>query len=102
MGSYAVRSTTLPHERGVRRLLAHDGGGDADGVDDVLIAGAAAEISLQRVPDLLLGGVGVLREQIDRGEDHAGRAEAALQPVLLPERLLQRMQPVRRRAPRSS
>ena len=31
-------------------------------------------------------------DQIDRGHDHAGRAEAALQAVMLAERLLHRMQ----------
>src|SRR5690349_18142568 len=76
----------LLHELRGGCLLAHDGRGDADGVDDVLVAGAPAEIPLHHVAHLLLGRIRVLREQIERGEDHPRRAESALQPVLVPER----------------
>ena len=66
---------------------------------DVVVAGAAAEVALEPEPDLALGRVGVLLEQRDRGEHHARGAEAALQPMLLVERLLDRMQlPVARQA----
>src|SRR3989442_1209207 len=72
-------------------LLARAGRG-LDRGDDVLIARAAAQISLERVADLGLGRLGLRREQIGRRHDHAGSAKAALQPVLLPKRLLQRVQ----------
>src|SRR2546426_5471932 len=71
-------------------LLARAGRG-LDRGDDVLIARAAAQISLERVADLGLGRLGLRREQISRRHDHAGSAKAALQPVLLPKRLLQRV-----------
>ena len=41
--------------------------------------------------DLRVAGVGVALQQADRRYHHAGCAEAALQAVLLPERLLDRM-----------
>ena len=66
--------------------------GVLNGVDDVLIAGAAAEIAGNAFADLALGGRRVVVEQVDAGHDHAGRAESALQAVLLPEALLQRVQ----------
>src|SRR5690606_15589782 len=59
---------------------------------DVLVSGAAAQISFETVPHLLVARVGVLGEQIDGRHDHPGRTEAALQGVLLTERLLDRMQ----------
>ena len=37
-------------------------------------------------------GFGVVAQQVDRGHDHPGRAEAALQAVLLVEGLLHRVQ----------
>src|SRR6478752_3458763 len=60
--------------------------------DDVLVAGAAAQVAGQRPAHVLLGRVGVLVEERLGGQHHARRAEAALQTVLLPEALLQRMQ----------
>src|SRR5690606_13870908 len=55
------------------------------GADDVAVPGAPAEVALQALPDLVLGGVGVLPDQIDRRHDHSGSAVAALQRVLLVE-----------------
>src|SRR5438105_1497634 len=46
--------------------------------DDVVVAGAAAEVALERVPDLLFRRARVLLEDRDRGQHHARRAEAAL------------------------
>src|SRR6476660_7307507 len=77
-------SLVLGRAQGGRRGL--------NGLDDVLIAGTTAEITLERVPNLRLARIRVALEQIDRGQDHARRAETALEPVLLPERGLQRMQ----------
>src|SRR5207248_2520953 len=61
------------------------------GFDDVLVAGAAAQVAGQRPAHVLLGRVGVLVEERLGGQHHARRAEPALQTVLLPEALLQRM-----------
>ena len=55
---------------------------------DVLVAGAAAEVALQSPLDLLVGGRRVLLQEIGGGHDETGSAEAALQAVLVPERLL--------------
>ena len=57
-----------------------------------MVAGAAAEVARERLADLLLGRVRVALQQVGRGHDHARRAVAALQAVVLPERLLQRVQ----------
>src|SRR5579864_7635078 len=61
-------------------------------VDDVLVAGATTEIAFEAVPDLFFGRVGIPLEQLSRGHDHTGRAEAALEAVLVPERFLDWMQ----------
>src|ERR687888_802740 len=64
-----------------------------DGLDDVLVAGAAAEVALEPAPDLRVGQpVAVRAEELDAGHDHPRRAEAALERVALPEGLLQRME----------
>ena len=62
------------------------------GLDDVVVARAAAEVALEAEPDLLLGGVRVLLEQVDALHDHPRRAEPALEAVALAERLLHRVQ----------
>src|SRR5579884_360717 len=72
-------------------------GGVLDGLDDVDVAGAAAQVALDAALDLVFGGIGVGLQQVDGLHDHARRAEAALQAVLLPEALLHRVQPARRR-----
>ena len=54
-----------------------------------MIAGASAVAARQRLPDLLRGGIWPPREEILRGEQHAGRTEAALERVLDREGLLQ-------------
>ena len=61
-------------------------------LDDVDVAGAAAEVAGDGVANLVVGGLGLLLEESVAGHQHAGRAEAALQPVLLKEALLQRME----------
>src|SRR5919108_179940 len=64
-----------------------------DGLDDVLVAGAAAEVALEPAPDLRVGQpLAVRAEELDAGHDHPRRAEAALERVALPEGLLQRME----------
>src|SRR4029077_18521807 len=61
-------------------------------LDDVVVAGTAAEVALEPQSDLLLGRGGVALEQLLRRHDHARGAEAALEAMLIPERLLQRME----------
>ena len=63
----------------------------ADGTHDVHVAGAPAEVARQPDADLLVARPRVLLEQrADRHQDARG-AEAALKPVLLVKRLLNRM-----------
>src|SRR5262249_54236829 len=50
------------------------------------------EIAFQLVADQILRRLGIPLEHLVRGQDHPGRAEATLEPVLLPEPLLDRMQ----------
>src|SRR6185503_1339747 len=59
-----------------------------DGVDDVRVAGAAAQGAAQPVGDLLAVRLPVLREQRNRRHDHAEGAETALEAVAVPEALL--------------
>ena len=73
--------------------------GVLNGVDDVLIAGAAAEVAGDAVANLLLARRRIVLQQVDRRHDHARRAVAALQAVLFPEALLHRMQLAFRRQP---
>src|SRR5579859_89757 len=63
-----------------------------NGLDDIDVAGAAAQIARDTAPDLGLGRVRVGRQQGLRREEHARRAEPTLQAVLLEEPLLQGVQ----------
>ena len=67
----------------------HALGGQRDRVDDLLIAGAAAEVAADRVADLVLGRPRVGVEQRLRRDQHSGRAIAALQSMRLAEAVLQ-------------
>src|SRR6476469_2161811 len=78
--SLAVVAIALPLRRGEH------------GIDDVVVARAAAEVALEPVADFLLTGVRVLLEQVRGAHDHAGSAVAALKPVLLVERPLHGVQ----------
>src|SRR5688572_26109807 len=62
------------------------------GFDDVVVPGAAAKVALQALANLLLRRVRIVGEEPDRGEDHPRCAVTALQTVVVPERLLQRME----------
>src|SRR6266436_1170771 len=79
----AIAAPLLP-----RHLL----GGVLDGFDDIVIARAPAEIALELVPDLLLGRLRIALDHLRGGHDHARRAEAALQAMLFPEAVLDRME----------
>src|SRR5215212_4669911 len=73
---------------------------ELDGLHDVLVSRAAAQVPFQAFPYLLLRRVRVLLQQADGGHDHARRAVAALEAVRLVESLLHRMpQTVLRDAP---
>src|SRR5258708_16397751 len=61
-------------------------------LDDVHVARAAAQVAFQASADLVLGWVWILLQEIRRGHDEAGRAVPALEAVLVPESLLQRVQ----------
>src|SRR6266498_3671645 len=63
-----------------------------DRLDDVVIAGAAAQVPLEPEADLLLAGAGAAFDQADRRHDHPWGAVAALQRVVLAEGLLHGVQ----------
>src|SRR5438309_665597 len=71
---------------------AHLARGGLDGTDDALVAGAAAEDGGDAPTDLRLGGRRIRPEEIERRHEHAWRAESALEPVVLAERLLERVE----------
>src|ERR1051326_5910733 len=80
-------------DRGLLRGCgAHRLGCRLDRLEDVHVAGAAAEVALQALADLVLGRVRVLLQQVGRRHDEAGRAVPALQAVLIPEGLLDRVE----------
>src|SRR5712691_4501988 len=91
-----VTAMSAPSCGGLRggfcRRAAHGGGRRLHRLDDVHVARAATEVALETLPDLVIGRVRVLREEVGRGHDEAGGAVAALQAVLVPERLLQRVE----------
>src|SRR5207248_2987853 len=76
--------------RGLR--LCPRPGGVLDRLDDVHVAGAAANVARDRPTDLFLARVGVALEQRRAHQHHARRAEAALQAVLFVEAGLDRRQ----------
>ena len=70
----------------------HGLGRPSHGSEDALIAGTATHVALDPVADLGVRRRGVAGEQVGRRHDHAGRAEPALQRVVVTERLLHRME----------
>ena len=52
--------------------------GKRDALDNLFVAGAAADVAADGVLDLLLGGLGVLGDERRTRHDHAGDAKAAL------------------------
>src|SRR5437773_11728854 len=67
------------------RGLAHRLCRVVDRLHDVHVAGAAAEVPGDGLADLHLGRLRVRGEERDGRHHHSGRAEPALQPVLLVE-----------------
>ncbi len=72
--------------------------GQPHGVEDLRVAGAAAEVAGERLADLVVRRVRAAPQQIGRRDDEPGRAEAALHRACVDECLLHRMQ---RRRPAS-
>src|SRR5688572_23778903 len=75
-----------------RFALAERAGGLLAGLHDVHVASAAAQVAADPFSDLVLGGVGVVAAPPRGLHDHSRGAEAALEAVLVPERLLERME----------
>ena len=63
-----------------------------DGANDVLVSGAATQVSVQPLPYVLVVRVRISRNQVNRAHDHARRAKSALQSVVFPECRLHWMQ----------
>src|SRR5436190_2834193 len=66
-----------------------------DRLDDELVARAPTEVARDPAADLRLAGSGIVGQQLQRGEHHAGRTIPALQTLVLHERLLNRVQLLR-------
>src|SRR5216684_268749 len=64
--------------------------GESHGRDDVLVTSAAAQIPGERLADLALVRIGMVAQERDERHEDARRAEAALQPMGLAERRLER------------
>src|SRR5262245_63313677 len=65
--------------------------GKAHGIDDALVAGAAAEIGRHGLANLLLARIRVFSEQLVGEHEHARCAEATLKALRLTEGGLERM-----------
>src|SRR5579875_588071 len=79
------------------RLIAVDRAGGR--LDDVFVAGAAADIAAQSLADLGVGRLGDAAEEVDGAHDHPRGTIPALQTMLLPKRFLHRMKRLRRADP---
>src|SRR6516164_540016 len=86
--SFMLPMLVAPSRR--RRRLARLA--ELDRLDDVVVAGAAADVAVEALADFLLGRLRVVGEQLHRRHHHPRRAEAALQAVALAKRRLHRMQ----------
>src|SRR3954465_4260105 len=81
---------SCPISRG--RRPAHVSSPAAHGLDDVLIARAAAEVRRQHLENLLVRQLGIGLQRIYRKHQEAGRAEAALERMMGDEGLLHGVQ----------
>ena len=80
---------------GMGRILAAPPlGGQGHGLDDLLVAGAAAEVAGEPLLDLGTVRMGDLRQQRPRRHELARDTEAALGGTGLEERFLERVEPV--------
>ncbi len=73
----------------------HCGGAGDHRIDDVLVAGAAADVAFEPVADLRFAQHRPVGSECDGGHQHPRGAESALQAMMFAKRLLHRMQPVR-------
>src|SRR2546428_9339706 len=64
-----------------------------DGVEDLHVPGAAAEVTRERRPNLVAARARVALQEGERGEQHPRGAEPALDRAVPDERLLERMEP---------
>src|SRR5919199_2169568 len=71
---------------------AHGRRGALDRLDDVVVAGTAAQVALEPEADLLLAGRLAVLDQSDGRHDHSRGAVTTLQRMVLPEGLLHGMQ----------
>ncbi len=87
----------LDHDVFHSAFPTHDLGCCHDGVDDLLVAGAAADVPvfLEPVADIFPGRILILLQKAIGRYDESGRAEAALHRTEMHERHLQRVQEVR-------
>src|SRR5919106_4380517 len=69
-----------------------DLGRTPDGSENSRVAGAAAELTSYRVAELVVGHRRRVSVDRERGHQKAGGAEPALQPMMLAEGLLKRME----------
>jgi len=74
-------------------------GGVLDGLDDVIVTGAAAQVPGNTPPDLLLGRIGIFFQQFHGPHQHTRGAETAVEPVILFEAFLKGMHFTRRGQP---
>src|SRR3954451_9835999 len=82
-----VNSDMLQLPLRLRRQLS---GHVEHGLDDLLVAGAAAEVAFDAVLDVVDARARVALEQLLDRHDHAARAEPALHGLVAGQRLLQR------------
>jgi hypothetical protein len=75
-----------------RHLSAHGTGACLYSLDDVLVASATAQVTLEPLANFLVVRIGILFHEVERAHDHARRAETALQAVMLAKRFLHRVQ----------
>ena len=75
-----------------RRLSTHLGDHAAHGLDDVLIAGAAAEIGREKIEDVVIREVRIRFQRVHRQHQKTRRAESTLKRVVLDECALHGMQ----------
>src|SRR5689334_20846169 len=73
-------------------LSPHRPSASLHGFHDIVVAGAAADVSLKPFADVSLTGIGVSPREIDGTHDHARRAKPALQSMMLAEGRLHGMQ----------
>jgi hypothetical protein len=72
----------------------HGRGAGLDGLDDVVIAGAAAKIAFELFAHgAFVEVMALAAHHVDGRHDHAGCAKATLQAMVLAKRLLHRMEP---------